>query len=170
MPPPLGGVRDRLILDNLFRLIVDSLTTLGWFDAGREHGTIYPVPKPVDDHDEIQFNTLAVSCGDTEIEYGEIGSFLEIRRTPWWVDFYAESDAVGKHLIGDVRDIIGGKLAGRTAPTLDVYDYRLATPSVVFACELDEISDDRARGFTQEHRRHWYECSFTVIDTVTVDD
>lgn len=164
--PIIGGLRDRLIHDALYRLVEEILTTLGWMNPGRQHAPINLVPVAVDEHDEIPANTLTVSPEDVDGTDAEMGSLLEERRTGYWIDFYAEDDAVGKDLIGDLRDALKGKMAGRTGPVLDVFDTTLATPALAFSCVLEGIRTDRAHGFTEAHRRHWFELALEVVDDV----
>ncbi len=161
---PAGGLRDRLILRALYDLVEDILITLGWFDAGRQHLAINLIGRAVDDHEVIPLNTLAVSAENVDSEDAEIGSLLEVQQHPYFIDFYAEDDAVGASLIADVREGLKGKLAGRTGPVLDVFDTTLATPALAFSCILEDVTTDRAHGFTEEHRRHWYSCALVVVD------
>lgn len=171
MALPIGGLRSRLIHESLHRLVRTILEDLGWFAAGRSHLAINVVPEAVDAHREVPLNTLAISAEDTSSEDLELGSLLSADTTTYWIDFYAENEAVGTHLMGDVREALRGKHAtiGRTAPVLDVWDYNLATPVVVFACSIDNVVSDRGHGFTRAFERYWFALRLDVVDDVTGD-
>ncbi len=166
MPAPAGGLRDRLIFTALYELVQEILDTMGWFDSGRQHAPINMVGEAVDVHDSIPVNTLSVSAESVDSEEAELGSLSEEQRHPYFVDFYSEDDSVGAALIGDVREGLKGKLAGRTGPVLDVWDDTLATPALAFTCVLENVVSDRAHEFTDAHRKHWYSVSLDVVDDV----
>lgn len=167
MTAPMGGYRDRLITESLFRLVRTSLLdVLGWNAPGRANRPLTVRSTPVGAAEEVPLNTLVVSAEDVAGENIEIGSHAAEDTHPHWVDFYAENDDVGAHLIGDVREILRGKLAGRSAPVLDVYDWDQATPPLLFSCLLERIRSDRAHGFTRAHEAHWYACEVDVVDEV----
>lgn len=166
MPGPMGGRRDRLIHENVFRLVRDSLNDLGWGDAGRAHRPLSVRITGVGPQEEVPLNTLVVSAEDTSGEGIELGSFASEDTRPFYVDFYAENDVIGAHCIGDVREILRGKLAGRVAPVLDVYDYDVDPPELLFSCLIDEVTTDRAHEYSRPHEAHWYSCAFIVLDEV----
>lgn len=166
MPTPAGGLRDRLIFTALFETVEEIISTLGWLDSGRQHLPINLIGRAVDEHETVPLNTLAVSAEGVDGEDGEMGSLLEEQRHPYFVDFYAEDDAVGAHLIGDIREALKGKHAGRTGPVLHVFDSTLATPALAFSCVIENVVSDRAHGFTEEYRRHWYSVSLDIVDDV----
>lgn len=170
----LGGLRSRLIDDSLYYVLKQALTALGWFNTGRQHKPIDfvneardPVGLP-----EIAINTLALSGENIANQSGELGSqFSEFTRN-YYVDFFAESDALGKHLIGDIADLLLGRMAsaGRSNPVIDVYDWRQATPTIQFRVEVDNVNIDRAHGFPHPWTRHWYSCQFTLTDFYGTED
>lgn len=168
-----GGLRQRLIRDSLYNMLHDSLDALGWFDAGRAHKPINMIAKPIDDDGKpigegtpIPLNTLSVVPADLGDQDWELGSMLAEHTWMFYVDFYAENDAWGLQMIGDVRDILKGRHpdANRLRPHLPVYDYREATPTVQFYCEIDEVVLDRAQDFPKPWQKHWYACRFVVVD------
>lgn len=161
-----GGLRQRLIKDSLFNMLKDSLTALDWFDVGRSHKPINMIARSVPNDEEIPLNTIALSSGDLEEEAWEVGSLLSEHTWMFYVDVYGESEAIGSHLIGDVRDIMAGRHAdaGRTRPNFPVYDYRQATPPIEFYCDIEEILIDRALDFPRAWQKHWYVCRFLVVD------
>lgn len=161
-----GGLRHRLIKDSLFNMIHDSLDMVGWFDSGRNHLPINMVARQVPDDEEIPLNTLSLSSGDLDEQEWETGSMMAEHTWIFYVDFYAENDALGSHVIGDVRDIVAGRFedAGRTRPNFPVYDYRDATPPIAFYCDIEEVLVDKATDFPRPWQKHWYACRFMVVD------
>lgn len=166
-----GGLRARLIRDSVYRMVYDSLEALGWFDAGRQHQAINFTGTETDQHAEIPMNTLALVDEDQSGLDLELGSQLAEFSWTFYLDFYAEDDVIGKHLIYDVRDIIEGRLTaiGRSRPNCVVLDYTLATPTEIFTVDFENVVVDRAHDFPKPWQRHWYACRFTVVDTYTSD-
>jgi hypothetical protein len=163
----VGGLRHRLIFDSIYNMINDSLTSLGWFDAGREHLPIRFVSEPIDPDEEVDYNTLALSADNTSGSEWELGSNYSEHTRDYYVDFYAEGHALGEHLIYDVRDVIEGRMPsiGRTYPGTAVYDYRTQpAPPQICTVEFDFIFVDRANQFVKPWQRHWWSISFRVID------
>lgn len=162
----VGGLRSRLIKDNFHLMIREALGLLGWFDPGRQHLPINMVADSVPEGEEIPFNTLVVSAEDADDAAVEMGSnFTEDSRL-YWIDFYAENDVVGEHLIFDVRDILRGKIGsiGRSAPVLRVLDLTTADRDLLFHCELEDIGVARAHNFPERWRRHWYSARCVIVD------
>lgn len=174
-PTVVGGLRSRLIFDNLFYLIKDNLTTIGWLngDGSRRHQPVNLVVEAQDLTTEVPINTLSISDENVSSEPWEIGSQLTQDTRYYYVDLFAESDPVGKHLIGDVRDILAGKFAslGRTAPVLEVYDLRNngQPNTLLFTCDLIDIRVDRAHGYREAWLRHWYSIQLALLDYYTND-
>ena len=82
-----GGKLYRLIGDNFYNMIHDSLEDLGWFNPARKHLPVYLVPEPVDDNEVIQLNTIAVSDEEITTSDVELGSVLaEHRYRDWETD------------------------------------------------------------------------------------
>lgn len=164
----VGGLRARLIRESLYQLLNDNLSSLGWFNSGRYHGAISFNSEPVSIQDEIPLNTLALSDDEMDDEFLEMGSNLSENSWTFYVDFYAESDALGLHLIRDIRDILGGRYGSslsRDRSAFPVYDYRQATPSVAFYCDIENVFVDKALAFQKPWQKHWYSCQFQVIDS-----
>lgn len=163
----VGGLRTRLIFDSIYNMINDSLTSLGWFGAGREHLPIQFLAEPVDEENEIALNTLALFAEDGSSLDIELGSNYATHNRNYYLDFYAENHALGEHLIYDVRDIIEGRMPsiGRIAPVASVYDYRVTpTPPEIFVVEFDFVQIDRAHDFIKPWQKHWWSCSFVMQD------
>lgn len=167
-PTIVGGLRERLIHDSMWHMIHDSLDALDWFDVPTQHGPVTMVADPVDFNDAVELNTISVAETDSRSEGAEMGSNLEDDTTTFYIDFFAENDSLGKHLMGDVRDILRGKIhhIGRSAPVLAVYDWQVDPPRpVLFYCDLEDIVRDRAHNFPNTWQRHWFTCRVDVIDT-----
>jgi hypothetical protein len=168
----VGGLRARLIRESLFNTIHDALAGLGWFDAGRQHEPITFLSAPVDDREEIRFNTIAIADADISSLDWEIGSVFSEHSWTLYVDIYAESNALGMQLAHDIKDILQGRLpsVGRNEPSFNVYDYRDATPSMFTTCQIDNVMVDRAQGFAEPWRRWWYSVGVTVLDYYGTED
>lgn len=169
--PVAGGLRTRYIQYSFYRMLNDALADLGWFDSGRDHLPINPVASDIPADQEIPRNTLAVSWGDYAYTDIELGSTLAEHVHIGYVDFYAENDSVGSHMIHDVAAILAGRLTaiGRNGPTLQVYDYTLTTPALLFTCTLEDIVVDKAQNFPRDWQRHWWACRFSVVDEYADD-
>lgn len=172
----VGGLRARLIRDSLFYMLRDALTDLGWLNnAQPSHLPITLLAEPTQADQEVPLNTVALADDDLRGEDVELGSGLAEQSWSFFVDFYAENDPIGLHLIRDVKDILEGRMAsiGRTRPILVVQDWTLATPVAIFTCEIEDVSTARAHDFPHAWLRHWHTCSFTVVDVYeneNVDD
>lgn len=164
----MGGLRRRFIHDSIEKMLRDSLTALGWFNAGRQHAPLSISPKPAKWDDPIDFNTLSVDIAANADTDAEMGSNLTEDRRTVWIDFYAENESLGEHVCGDIADICRGKMAsaGRTRPNLDVLDFRVSSPPHLFYCEIENVVEDRARNFPHPWQQFWYVVRFELIDTV----
>jgi len=157
--PPDGGLRDRLIHENIFRAVKAELTTLGWFDPGREHQPLRMIDEFPDENQDVPFNTLAVSMGDAGGVPTELGSKLEDFEVIFFIDFFAENDGVGRHVRGDIAHFLKG------AEMLPITDYSDPLEPVVFSVEIqDDIDLRKPERAVQKFQKHWYVLSFTVID------
>ena len=162
-----GGLRDRMLFDSVMNAVVNHLATQGWFDAtvydggSRQHRPLtvtdeFPDPEGTS---EVALNTLAFSWNDGVGVDIEMGSKQEEHFTAMFVDFFAENDGVGRHVIGDVYAFLKKNRA------IPVYDYRQATPTIEFYVTVDQSVEkrkpDRA---TNPWMKHWYVCAFTLAD------
>lgn len=161
--PYAGGFRQRLISDSVYHMMMENLGALGWFDSGRQHGVLSVRTESVKNDEEIPLNTVVISETVTTDDQAELGSNLGDISTTFYVDIYAENEALGKEFIHDVRDIIKGRLV-RTATTLPVYDWTMATPPVVFYCEIEDVVVDQARDYPKPWQKNWWTCRFDVVD------
>ena len=167
MPIYVGGLRARLVHDSVFNMLRDALTALGWFAPSATHTPITFISEPLDPNVEVPLNTIAIADADDRGDDIEMGSLLQELRWQIFVDFFAENDAIGLHLIRDVKDVLEGRMPsiGRTGPFVNVYDYTLATPAVLFAVDIEDVFTDKGRDFPQPWLRNWRSCGFTVVDT-----
>lgn len=163
----VGGLRARFIHDSTFETLRAALDALGWFDSGRRHLPINLIPTAAEWDAEIPLNTVAVSSTNTSGEDAELGSNLIDDRTVFYVDIYAQDDALGKHLAYDVRDLLRGKMPsiGRARPVLDVLDLSQVPPAPVTIAEIDNVVVDRANSFARDWEKHWWVVRFDVLDS-----
>jgi hypothetical protein len=162
----VGGLRQQLSRESIYRELHRALSELGWFDSGRRHKQITFPGVTETNENEIPINRIALSDEDmVEFDY-ELGSNAVETSWTFWVDFYAENESLGKHVIGDVRDILAGRMSSidRIAPQITVLDWRQATPTEIFRVELEDFVVDRAKDFPKPYQKFWYACRFTVID------
>jgi len=165
---PVGGLRARLIKDNLFNLIDDSLIAIGWMASGRQHATVTVVPEPLDNLTEITPNKIGIDFRTVSEYEVEMGSNMADSTWLVFVDVMAESYDIGLHLATDVKDILTGRFdsIGRTSPTLTVLDLTQATPTAFTTCHISEFEMDKDEG-NAEHKRYWWTCAFNLEDTYT---
>lgn len=162
----VGGRRTRLITIAFHAMITDSLDALGWFNTGRDHQPLSIIVRPNDWDETVGFNSLAITIEDAFDNEAEMGSLLTEDRWTFTIDVYAEDDAVGIHLINDVKDILRGKMPsiGRGGPIFPVADITVG-PDPIFHCDIERVVVDRARGFTKAWQQHWWACRCDVVDT-----
>jgi hypothetical protein len=168
----VGGLRARLVFDSTFKVLSDGLTALGWFAPGRRHQPVSLVDEPPDTDLEVPLNTLALSDENVTSADWELGGSSLVEKTRFlYVDLYAENDSLGKHLIGDVADLLEGRFPsiGRSAPVVAVYDYRQTSPSLITVCNVENLRVDRAHGWTRPWLRHWFSIQFQLVDVYQGD-
>jgi hypothetical protein len=154
-----GGLRDRLIHESVFKAIETELTTLGWFDAGRQHQPITIIDEFPDENADVAFNTLAISMGDSGGTPHEMGSNRVDEEIIFFVDFFAESDALGRHVRGDIYNFL------KRLDEIPILDYSQALDPEIFRVEVQEEVDKRKpERAVQKWQKHWYVISFSVID------
>jgi hypothetical protein len=162
----VGGLRAQLIRESIYQCLHGSLSNLGWFDPGRRHKPISFPGVTETNENEIPINRIALNDEDNFGFDLEMGSTAVETRWTYWIDFYAENDSLGKHVIYDVRDILGGRMSsiGRSDASIAVYDYTIATPAEVFKVQIEDVVVDKAHDFPKPYQKHWYACRFTVVD------
>jgi hypothetical protein len=162
-----GGLRARLIRDSVWHTVDDALRALGWYESVASRADVVFVAEPVPQGTAIDFTTLALGDEDDVGEPAELGSGLTEFSWDMHVDVYAESDALSLHLARDVAAALAGRLPAidRARPVIDVWDYTLATPVVIFAVAVESVRTDKANDFPQPWLRYWRSCSFVIVDT-----
>lgn len=156
-----GGLRDRMIIESVGNFIEAHLATLGWFDeSGRHHGPITVIDEFPDDDAQVELNTLAISSEGSFGRRSEMGSTAEEHYMNFFFDFFAESDALGRHFTGDIYAFL------QSTPVMPVYDYRQATPPIDFYVGVEDDSPDKRKPprSTNPWQKHWYTVSFSVTD------
>jgi hypothetical protein len=113
MATVVGGLRARFIHDSVEAALLDMLTQLHWLDAGRRHTPITIVPKPQKWDDPIEFNSITVDMQDMADEEAEMGSNLTNDTHTVYVDFYAENEAIGTQVIGDLAAALRWKMPSK---------------------------------------------------------
>lgn len=168
----VGGLRDRLLLDNVYWLLYDSLDALGWFDTGRAHLPVTVIVDQVDDNTELMPNIVAITMEDMEPDDLEMGSNFREYEWEGYIDVYAEDTPIGKHLAGDIRAILEGKLPsiGRVGERVPIVDYSLATPVEVFSVEIADVAQGRQRMYTKPFQRYWWTIGFFLTDAYGDED
>lgn len=173
----VGGLRARLISDNLYNLLKDSLEDLGWMDAGRQHAPVRVEPEPLEADEEAKPNVVTLSeefMSEVDSEMGHHPGRAQKTEKSWdyVIDIYGENQAIAKQLAADIYDVISGKFTslGRTEPILVVYDLSQATPSEIFTCQIEDFSMDKARNYVKSYQRFWWSVFFTVVDEYTDED
>ena len=160
MAPLTGGTRYRMTLESVARDIETYLAGLGWFDAGRQHQAITVIDEFPDDQAELALNPLAFSMGDTFTRPLELGSQAENFSIPMFADFFAESDGLGRDLVGDIYQHV------QTTKVFDIYDHDQATPTVEFNVAVRENTSEirKPERAVNAWQKHWFVCSFLVED------
>ena len=160
-----GGLRTRLVADSMRIAVIAGLQALGWFDpttydnppGARRHRPLKYISTPGSWSDIVEPNSIAVSTDDVTDEPHGLGGEVE-DQIMFYVDVFAENDALGWELAVNIRDILTGKLPeiGRTGPVVDVYDLRMATPVAFSQVDVTGITVDRAESEAREWQNHWF--------------
>ena len=164
MGEPVGGLRRRLIKDNLYLMLYNSLDALGWFDTSISSMSVELVPEQIDSLTEITPNKVGIASEDFVSEEYEMGSYLDEDVWEIFVDIFAEGESVGVHLSGDIYDIFRGKIAGRSGPNLNVYDLTATGEPYLFTCGLQEIELSRVREWEKPFNKYWWVIRCEVVD------
>ncbi len=164
----VGGARDRMLLESVFRAIQADLQVKGWFDltvsegGSRQHLPVTMVDEFPDDSEgsEVPLNTLAISMGDSYGRPIELGTNATERTLSLYCDFFAESDAMGRHVVGDILAWV------ESNPSIPVYDFDKATPTVDFYVQYMESSGETRKPSraTNAWQKNWHLCEFRVRD------
>lgn len=168
----VGGLRARLIHDSFYTMVSDALAALGWFDPAREHRPINLIPEMQPEGEPIEVNTIVISGLDENDTDAEMGSNLSENRLTYYVDIYAEGEALGSHLKGDVKDILRGKMPsiGRGRPVLEVRDLTVPAAPLLFVCDIENVVTDRSATFSNPWQRYWWVLRCELVDTYGDED
>lgn len=155
-----GGLRDRMILESIQRLIEAELTTLGWFNPGRAHSDITLKQGFPDEKENIPPNTIAFSNGDGRKIGGELGSGMTEWATPLFIDMFSDNEAVAIEVMGDIVEYL------RLNPSLPVRDYGTVGEPIDFHMVVDtwSLENRRSQRPTNPWQRHWRVVAFEVHD------
>jgi hypothetical protein len=163
--PVEGGLRDRFIFESFAAPLRAALDDLGWFDAGRKHKPVLFSTEAVGLSTPIPVNTIVVSTEDIDADPGELGSNLTEDRVIAWIDVYAEDDSIGRHLSGDIRDILRGKMPSISIedPGFMVLDWEQPDPKPeLFFVDVEDVMLDRSPNPTAQ--RHWFQVSCVLVE------
>ena len=152
-----GGLRDRFIAESVFEHINNELTAKNWFALDASHTPLTVVYSFPEDTDPVQKNTLAMSTGNADTAYVELGSLAFAKGIMLFFDFYAENDPIGQQLIGDIEHFL------MKNPSLDVYDYENAK-AVLFQAQVEDAYVRRPVRVTQPWQKHWITLSVEIED------
>ena len=83
-----GGLRRRLIKDNLYYVVYDSLAQLGWFNGNNSNKSVTFVAEQIDTRTEIKPNKVGLSAEDLSNDNIELGSNLDEYRWNIYLDIF----------------------------------------------------------------------------------
>lgn len=164
-----GGLRARLIHDNIFRLVKDGLGDLGWLDNNRDHKPFALHYQQVDNDEKVEPNIVCVTVEDVTEDLIEMGSDLSDHYWNYYIDLYVENDVIGLHVGTDIKDILKGRLnqsVDVVGPNVTVYDLSLssATPVPIFHVEIQDVDINKSRFFHRAFQKYTWVISFRVVD------
>lgn len=155
-----GGLRDRMLLESVMKDIVADLTARGWFNVNSNYAPFTIVDEYPDDKDEVDLNTIAFSLGDSRTNATELGSKAETIYVPIFVDMFAESDGLGRHVVGDIHEFV------QKQGQFDVRDYRDPVPPTEYVVQLVEGSIERSKPTraVNSWQKHWHIVAFVLTE------
>lgn len=166
----VGGLRERLIKENLVAFLESGLQEIGWYDSARNHEPVSVTGDHLDPSVEIKPNIVSVSFEDEFFEDLEMGSDLQSNLHAVVVDIFAENLPIGQHLKGDVLDLMRGKFSSISSePTLRVYDITQASPTYLFSCYYEDFEVERNRSFEKVHNEFWWSIAVDLVDVYLND-
>lgn len=155
-----GGLRDRMLLQAFYDAIKADLTARNWFDPNRQHSPIVMIDQYPRDDEPPAVNTLAISMGDAFHDRAEMGSLSVDHEAFMYADFYAESDALSRHVAGDIAAWLMDN------PRVPVVDYEDPLRPIEFYAYVTEGTVDVTRPTTASNawQKHWSIVSWSVED------
>lgn len=183
-----GGVRARFIYDSIWDIINNGLRALGWYNPtiynsdgslnpsapsnARKHHPVNFVPEQLNWDQEIQINTLAFVPENVTDKEWELGSLMTEDRWIYYLDFFAENEAISIQLTGDIRDILRGKLSsiGRGyGPLVDICDLAQPGHYKIGYVQIENVTVDRVPTYTQRWQRYMRTVRFEACDYYALD-
>jgi hypothetical protein len=149
-----------MLLESVMKDIVADLTTRGWFNVNSNYKPFIIVDEYPDDKDEVELNTIAFSMGDSAAAATELGSLAETIHVPIFVDMFAESDGLGRHVVGDIHEFV------QKQGQFNVLDYRQPSPPVEYVVQLVDGSIEKSKPSraVNSWQKHWHVIAFVVIE------
>jgi hypothetical protein len=165
----VGGIRARLIHDNVFNMVKDGLGELGWLASSVNRKDVTVLSKPIENDETARPNLVIVTTEDVTEYDAELGSLRAEQHWEYYIDVYAEDNVLGLHMATDLRDILTGKFdqsVSRVGPNLTVYDLSVssATPIDIFHVDIQDVDVNRGRFSEKPYQKYWWMLSFTVVD------
>ena len=162
----VGGLRRRLIRDNFYYMLYNSLDQLGWFNSTLSEESVQLIPEQLDPLTEIKPNKISISTEELNNKEWEMGTNLDEYSWDVYLDIFAENESVGIHLSGDIYDILAGKFASidRGDSKLEVYNVSVDGEPYLFTCELKNIETGRVREWTKPYNKYWWVIGLTIVD------
>lgn len=166
----VGGLRARIIHTNLYDVINDGLSDLGWLADSNSRNPVVVRMTQVDNDEQIVPNVVSITAEDVNSSPAEMGSGLSDSIWLYYVDVYAEDNVLGLHLANDIKDILQGRFTNsvsRIGPEITIYDSSVvsATPIELFSVSIDDVEVDKSRFFEKPFQKNWWVVSFSVTDT-----
>lgn len=181
MTLPEGGYFDRCVEYSAFTWVHDGLEARRWFLPGvdqaggvRQHKTVRMLPRPWDEKDAngmpapIPPNLLVMEVDSITDDEFELGSNATERTYTGYVEFYADDTSIGRHLSGDVHNMLLGKMAsiGRGHPTIPIVDPGEATPEQITYAEVTGVNTERGTVTSRVWNGLLYSTQFQLVVAV----
>jgi hypothetical protein len=171
--PTEGGLLARLVEDAVHGLVEDCLLLpapdgLGWGSLATDVPPLTVLGEPVEKGEVIQPNTLIVDVEDVDADLFEMGAAGPLAEgLQCYADLYAADPEFGKHVSGDLRAILWGKLPsiGRVRPTVAIMDNG-ATPTKIGYAVISKVVTLRQRVFDQPWEGLMFSTQFRVTPSV----
>lgn len=175
MSTVVGGLRARLIRDSFRNWVRDGVAARGWMDEDRPHVPFTFRRPPANWDEEVPPNSIAISAEDVGDDDIELGSLLTEDLWTYYIDVYGDTNPrsfyAAMDCAHDIRDMLRGKIPsiGYENPAFPVYDYRQATPPILFYCQIENVILDKARDYPNAWQQNWYVIRLDVLDTYATE-
>lgn len=158
-----GGLRKRLIKDNLYIAINNHLGAIGWYNNTISENPVSLLAEQIDPLQEITPNKIGMSSEDITGTDMELGSNLSEDSWEIYFDIFAESESIGVHLSGDIYDILRGK-STHSIDVLNVYDLTQTGQPLLFKCEIEDVEIARVREWDKPFNKYWWVVGCLIKD------